>query len=245
MALSLPDVGAFTDADRNAAVAKIAAMDATFTGKIDWSAFSPPSGGSANGTMISSGGVWTSFTGTSGVAAVKFLCENAAATGGFATLRVRARSAVATPVWNQYTMAIDAAASAVIADYGELYGGSFFAQDNGYAQSRPSHWSVGLKAAIGCTGTSSGLRMALLVTSTSTSKSSLQDYLIRCEKSSGGIGFTIDGVFDFCNCGDFTYWANFETVGGYLDDTETTHSSMHGSIRVHTPGGVKYIRLCT
>ena len=240
MALTLPDVGAFTDANRNAAVAKVAAMDAsiaanaaTFTGKIDWSAFAP-AGGSANGTMISFGGNWITFS-TVGAAAIKMLCANSAATGNFASFRVRARSDVATSTQNTNTLAVDAASSANIADYGDLICGSFYAQDNGYAQARANHWSVALRACTQCTGTSAGRRYAMWVSDYSTTnKASIAQYLMRLDKASGVM--TCDGIFDIANCDQFTYLFNFTNAGGFLTDTST-------KLQVMTPAGAKYIAL--
>ena len=198
--------------------------------KQDYSAFVP--GTETSGSIMTTGANWIPFSSGGGQCGIKFLLSNAAATGGFASLRIRARSDVATPVWNQYTMAGDFSASANIADYGELYGISSFAQDNGFSQSRASHWSVGLKAAMGCTGTSAGLRFALLVTDTSTTKATLGQYLVRLESSSGGIGVNKDGYFDFAEPADYTYFGNFEGTTGCVSVTGTAPANFGARIAI-------------
>ena len=234
MALTLPDVGAFTDADRNAAVTKIAAMDATFSGKIDWSAFAPVAGGSVNGSMIDFGGAWIPFT-TAGAAAIKMLCDNKAATGNFATARLRARSSVATPTWNSNTIALDAESSAHIADYGELLAGSFYTNDNGYAQTRATHWATAAKFVTNCSGASVGSRYALVVSDySSTLASGSHHALARFDKPSGAQAIT--SVFVFGNCDQFTYLFNFEVASGYMSSSDTR-------VKVKTVAGDKYIHL--
>lgn len=249
MSLTLPDVGCFTDADRTALLAYALTVDlalpsqaATFTGKIDWSAFVPPSGGSANGTMISFGGNWITFS-TAGVAAVKMLCAFTSPTGSGASLRVRARSDVATPTAFVTTYAGDFAASANVADYSDLLAGSFFAQDNGKAQTRASNQTWALKATTQCTGASVGNRDALVVTDGSASRASGTHFLAIFGKEAAGIGVAIDGVFSFANCADFDYFAKFGGVGGYLQDTSASLGSEQGAIKIRTTAGDRYIRI--
>jgi hypothetical protein len=187
---------------------------------------------------------WQTFA-TAGAVAVKLLAANISPTGGFATMRLRARSDVATPTWNTRTVAIDCSASANIADYGELCGGSFYAQDNGYAQSRASHWSLGAEAVMACTGTSAGLRFAFRAADYSTTKATLGQYLVRLESAGTGIGVTKDGIFDISPCSDYTYLFKFETAGGFLTDSTGSKSTDVGCLKVKTPVGDKYINLYT
>jgi hypothetical protein len=242
--LTIPHVGAFTTENKAAIEAAVNANFTAFAGQIDWSAFVPPSGGSANGTMISFGGKWITFSGA-GVAAIKLLCAFTSATGSGASLRVRGRSDVATPTDFVTTYAGDFSASAGIADYSDLLGGSFFAQDNGFAQIRASNKTWALKATVQCSGASVGNREALVVTDGSATRASGQHYLAIFGKEAAGIGVAIDGVFSFDTCADFGYFARFGSVGGYLSDSDTGHRTAAGTLLVHTPGGDKYIALGT
>lgn len=191
-----------------------------------------PQGGTA-GDIISTGTTWVSFT-AAGACGIKLLLSNKSATGNFATIRLRARSDVATPTWNQNTIACDLSASAGIANYGELLGLSSYAQDNGYAQARGDHWSTAIKACMLCTGSSAGTRFALVVSDYSTTKAATKHYLARFDKPTGACA--IDGVFAMGNCDQFTYLFRFEVSGGYLTDTDTR-------LQVLTPAGAKYIAL--
>jgi hypothetical protein len=177
---------------------------------------------------------WTTFNFPGGGAVLKALFANLSPTGNFASVRVRARSDVATPTWNQNTIAMDLSASANIAEYGELLGLSSYAQDNGFAQTRIDHWSTAIKACMLCTGASAGSRFALVVSDYSTTKATTKHYLAYLNKPAGACA--IDGVFAIGNCDQFSYLFNFEVAGGLLDA-----SSAH--IHVMTPAGAKQINL--
>jgi len=186
------------------------------------------------GSILGTGTTWVDFT-TAGACGIKLLLANSSATGNFASLRIRARSDVATPTWNQNTIAGDFSASANVANYGELLGVSSYAQDNGKTQARVDHWSTAIKACTLCTATSTGSRYALVVSDYSTTKADTAQYLARFDKPAGACG--IDGVFTFGNGDQFDYLARFEVTGGYLLNNDT-------QLRVLTPGAaVKYIQL--
>ena len=190
-------------------------------------------GTETSGSILSTGSTWVAFA-TPGACGIKLLLSNTAATGNFASLRIRARSDIATPTWNQNTIAADLSASAGIIDYGELIGLSSYAQDNGYAQTRGDHWTTAIKACTICTAASAGTRFGLVVSDYSTTKAATKHYLARFDKPSGACG--IDGIFSMGNCDQFTYLFNFEVSGGYLTDTDT-------KLQVMTPAGAKYIAL--
>ena len=197
----------------------------------DLSTFVPGNG--TAGDIMSTGTTWVPFA-TPGACGIKLLLSNIAATGNFASLRIRARSDIATPTWNQNTLALDLAASAGIIDYGELVGLSSYAQDNGYAQTRVDHWATAIKACMLCTAASTGSRFALVVSDYSSTKAATKHYLARFDKPSGACA--IDGVFAMGNCDQFSYLFKFEVAGGYLTDTSTR-------LQVMTPAGAKYIAL--
>ena len=186
---------------------------------------------------------WQTFA-TAGAAAVKLLAANISATGNFATLRVRARSDKAVPTWNQNTLAGDFEASGGVADYGELVGVCSYTNDNGYAQTRASHWATAGKFVTNCSGASVGSRYALVVSDySSTLASGAGHYLARFDKPSGAQAIT--GVFKMGNCDQFSYLFNFEVAGGYLTDSDSGKDTDAGSLAVYTPAGAKWIKLFT
>jgi hypothetical protein len=212
----------------------------TSTACIDFSGFVP--GTETAGSLVTTGTTWVPFTAVGGCG-VKLLLANSAATGNFASLRIRARSDVATSTWNTNTIALDLSASANIAQYGELISASCYVQDNGYANTRADHWTTGVKICTLCTGASSGSRWGLLVTDYSTTKAATKHYLARFDKPTGACA--IDGVFSMGNCDQFTYLFNFEVAGGYLTDTDSNKDTDAGCLAVYTPAGAKFIKLFT
>jgi hypothetical protein len=220
--------GATTDTDLNATYT-VASIPSATTLTVATSSVS-------DGTYTDAGIVvtaWQAFS-TPGACGIKLLCSNRSATGNFAVLRLRARSDIATPTWNQNTIALDAEASARIADYGELLGASSYTNDNGFAQTRGSHWANAIKACTNCSGVSAGSRYALVVSDYSSTKAATAQYLARYDKPSGACA--IDGVFAMGNCDQFSYLFNFEITGGYLSESDT-------KIAVNTASGAKYIPL--
>jgi hypothetical protein len=171
---------------------------------------------------------------TVGGCGFKFMLSNTATTGNFATMRLRARSDVATSTQNTNTSAIDTSASAFIADYGDLIASTNYVQDNGYNQARANHFAVALRACTLCTGTSTGYRYALWVSDYSATNKATTQYLARFGKEQGAL--VIDGVFHMTDCAHMTYLFKFDESGGYLTDTDTR-------LQVMTPAGAKYIAL--
>jgi hypothetical protein len=207
------------------------------TGLISFNTMTTPvaGSGSTSGSLLTAGtaGTWLAHS-YAGACGIKLLLANTSATGNFASLRVRARSDVATSTPNTCTVAGDFAASANIHEYGELVAVSAYAQDNANDQARNSHWSIGLKTCMQCSGVSLGSRYSLQVTDYSATKANVAQYLARFDKPSGAC--VIDGVFTFHNIDQFTYFANFADAGGCL-------SASSIALLVKTPDGDKYIRL--
>jgi len=216
------------------------------TGLISFNGIANPQTAAAttSGSLITAGtgGTWLAHS-VAGACGIKLLLANTSATGNFASLRVRARSDVATPTWNQNTIACDLSASANIANYGELIGLSSYVQDNGNNQARADHWTTGAKVCTLHTGTSAGSRFGLLVTDASTTKAATKHYLARFDKPAGACA--IDGVFSMGNCDQFTYLFNCEVAGGYLVDTGDAGSTKAGYLIIKTPAGDKKIQLLT
>ena len=199
---------------------------------LNFSALTPAA--NVYGSVMSTGTTWVAHS-TAGACGIKLLLSNTSTTGNFATARFRARSDVATATWNTNTIAVDAEASAHIADYGELLGGSFYTNDNGYAQTRASHWATAGKFCTNCSGASVGSRYALVVSDySSTLASGAGHYLARFDKPSGAQAIT--GIFKVGNCDQFTYFIDFEITGGFLSSTDTR-------LKVKTAAGDKYIHL--
>jgi hypothetical protein len=193
------------------------------------------------GSLITTGTSWLKFS-TAGAAGVKMLLANTSATGNFASIRIRGRSDVATPTWNQNTVAGDFSASAGINDYGELVGVSAYAQvPAAYTQSRGNHWITGLKAALTdyAGATSAGSRFVMVLDDACVTKASTAHYMMHMTKAAG---VAIDGAFQI-EPTLMTYLFDFTADGGFLLDSGTSHTQVDGSLTVHTPDGVKYINL--
>ena len=219
--------GATVDTDLNATYSVVAATVGGSTKKLTITTSSVSDATYTDAAMVIT--AWQTFS-TAGAAGIKLLCANDSATGNFATVRLRARSDVATPTWNTNTMALDLSASANIANYGELLGLSSYAQDNGYANSRATHSSIAGQFVSAHSGTSSGYRYALLLRDTSSTKASAGQYLCRLDKVSGAQA--IDGVFILGNTDQFTYFLNSEGSTGCITITGTVPTNFSGRIAV-------------
>jgi hypothetical protein len=193
------------------------------------------------GSLITTGTSWLKFS-TAGAAGVKMLLANTSATGNFASIRIRGRSDVATPTWNQNTVAGDFSASAGINDYGELIGVSAYAQvPAAYTQSRASHWITGLKAALTdyAGATSAGSRFVVVLDDACVVKATTAHYMMHMTKA---VGATIDGAFQI-EPALMTYLFSFTAAGGFLTDSGNAHTTPDGEIAITTPDGTKYIKL--
>lgn len=172
----------------------------------------------ANGTILGSGGVWTTY-GTAGAAGIKLLLSNACATGEFATARLRARAANTTVSGNGgnsigTTTCIDASASAVSAEYGNLKAVNAVAQPNAVAQTVDATNVVcALYGRIDATAASVGRRWVSWLDTHATTKADASDYM---ERISHNGTHALDGCWTIYNGGRLPQLFNFEDVAGFL-----------------------------
>lgn len=201
----------------------------------------------ANGTILSSGGVWTTYT-TAGACGVKLLLGNSCATGEFATMRLRARAANTTVSGNGgnsvgTTTCVDASASAVAAEYGNLKAVNAVAQPNAHAQTVDATNIVcALYGRIDATAASAGRRWVSWIDTHATTKAAGGDYMVRISHN-GTVAN--NGVFTIYSGGRLPALFTFEDViaGGFLTDADASLVTQSGALKVVTPAGTKYIPL--
>ena len=204
----------------------------TMGGILDFATVSP--GTETTGSIFTTGSTWVECTSVGGCG-MKFLVANNAATGDFATARVRARADAAGA-----TECVSAAASGGINNYGDLYAVRGYAQPNAYTQSGASNIVCAIYGCSQRTGTSSGRTWVGWLDTHMTTKSAAGDYLLRLSHN----GTTAnDGAITVYNGGRMPAFINFEDAAGCLTDTSASLVTQSGAIAVTTPAGTKYIAL--
>jgi hypothetical protein len=200
------------------------------------------------GSLVTTGTTWIAFT-TAGACGVKLLLENRAATGEFATLRMRARyNGAATASGDGgnsvgTTTAIDASASAQHADYGVLKALNAVAQPNALAQTTdPTNIVTAVYGRIDATAASVGRRWVAWFDTHATTKADGSDHLVRLSHNGTA---AIDGVFTIYNGGRMPVLFTFEDIAGFLSATPGTLTPTH-KIAVNIAGvGVRYLQVGT
>lgn len=198
-----------------------------------------------HGTILSSGGVWTTYT-TAGACGVKLLLQNSCDTGEFATIRIRARANNTTAAGNGgnsvgTTTGLDVSASANKAEYGVLKAVNAVAQPNAHAQTTDATNIVcALYGRIDATAASAGRRWVTWIDTHATTKAAAGDYMVRISHN-GTIA--TDGCFTIYNGGRLPVLFNFEDAAGFLTDADASLVTQSGAIAVTTPAGTKYIPL--
>lgn len=174
----------------------------------------------ANGTILSSGGVWITYT-TAGACGVKLLLQNTCATGEFATMRLRARAANTTVSGDGgssigTTTCIDASASANAAEYGNLKAVNAVAQPNALAQTvDATNIVTALYGRIDATAGSVGRRWVSWLDTHATTKAAAGDYMLRISHN-GTVAN--DGAITIYGGGRLPVLFNFEdATPGFLD----------------------------
>lgn len=185
-----------------------------------------PGGGTA-GDVFSSGTTFVVYN-TPGSCAMKYMAEYHAATGEFATLRLRARSYSGQPV-----VCGNFSASARKNDYGNLFAVQGYAQPGSYTQASGDNIICGLYSCVQITGASSGRHWSTWIDTHMAVKPSGGAYL--CRLSHNGT-VAADGCFTIYTGGRLPYLFNFEDSAGFLTNSDTR-------IQVMTPSGAKYIAL--
>lgn len=187
------------------------------------------------GTLITTGTTWVTHA-TAGQCAVKLLCASTAASGDYATMRIRGR---ADAVSTGGVEGINVSASANIADYLSLCAGYFAVQPMAINTTAAAGIATAVHAVIDRTGTSSGRTWVMWVDSHQETKSSAGDYLMRLSHN-GTVAN--DGAITVYNGGRMPVLFNFEDAAGFLTDSGSL-SVMAGKLAVTTPAGTKYIPL--
>lgn len=199
----------------------------------------------ADGTILSSGGVWTTYT-TAGACGVKLLLGNSSNTGEFATMRLRARAANTTVSGDGgnsigTTTCVDASASANAAEYGNLRAVNAVAQPNAHAQTvDETNVVTALYGRIDATAGSVGRRWVSWLDTHATTKADASDYMERISHNGTA---AIDGVWSIYTGGRLPVLFNFEDAAGFLTDSDASLTVQSGALAVTTPAGTKYIPL--
>jgi hypothetical protein len=199
--------------------------------------FSNTVNSATDGTLISTGSTWISHS-TAGQCAVKFLCANAATTGDYATLRVRARADAAGA-----TVCGNFSASGGANNHGDLYAVQGYAQPNAYTNSG-TPYTVGLYSCIDRTsgGSSAGYDWSTWIDTHMQVKASGSSYL--CRMSHNGT-VANDGCFTIYNGGRMPVLFNFEDVAGFLSTASGTITTSHKLACTIAGVGTVYIPLAS
>jgi len=212
---------------------------------IDFSALVP--GTEISGSLLTTKTSWVAFT-TAGACGIKVLLENQSDTGEFASLRIRGRANNTTASGNGgnsvgTTTAIDASASAIAAEYGNLKAVNAVAQPNALAQSTDATNIVtALYGRIDATAASVGRRWVAWLDTHATTKAGAGDYMERISHNGTA---AIDGVWTIYSGGRLDNLFNFEDVAGFLSvEAGATLTSTH-KIAVTIGGATRYILVGT
>ena len=170
-------------------------------GKITFSGVTP--GTETSGSLITTAANWIVHTAV-GACAFKLLCSSSAASGDYATMRIRGR---ADAVSTGGVEGINASASANIANYLSLCAGYFAAQPMAINTNSASSIITAVHAVVDRTGTSSGRTWVAWIDTHQESKSGAGDYLMRLSHN-GTVAN--DGVFTVYSGSRLPVLFNFE-----------------------------------
>ena len=193
-----------------------------------------------SGSIIGTGSTWVAHS-TVGSCGIKLLLSYTAATGEFASLRIRARSNSVAPV-----VGGNFAASAGQNDFGNLYGVQGYAQAKAaasYTQAAADNIVCGVYSVIDMAGaTQSGRAWSTWIDTHTETKAAASDYLLRLSHN-GTVAS--DGAITIYSGGRLPVLFNFEDVvgGGFLTDADASLVTQSGALKVVTPAGTKYIPL--
>jgi len=212
--------------------------DVTMPGIVDFSTCVP--GTHTAGSMISTGTTWVSHSAV-GACAVKLLCASTAASGDYATMRIRSR---ADAVSTGGVEGINVSASANIANFVNLCAGYFAVQPGAIATTSADSIATAVHAVIDRTGASSGRTWVAWIDTHQETKSAAGDYLMRLSHN-GTVAN--DGMATIYSGGRMPYLLNFEDEGaGCVIATSASGSlTKTHAIAINTPDGVRYIQAGT
>ena len=219
----------------NGAVTGSFTLTAVTPGALNFASLVPST--ETSGSVMTTGSTWIDHSAVGGCG-IKLLLSNTAATGDFATMRLRARSNAAGA-----TVCGNFSASAGQNDHGDLYAVQGYAQPNAYTNAA-AKYVVGLYSCIDRTtgGTSIGYDWSTWIDTHMQVKASGSSYL--CRLSHNGT-IANDGCFTIYNGGRMPVLFNFEDAAGFLTDAGSPGTTAAGYIAVKTPAGTKYISLFT
>ena len=223
------------------------AVGVRFRPMMDVSALVP--GSETTGSILTSKSAWVPFT-VAGQCGGKLLLENRCNTGEFATWRMRARAKNTTASGNGgssigTTTCIDASASAIQAEYGNLTAVNAVAQPNALAQSTDSSNIVtALYGRIDATAASVGRRWVGWFDTHATTKASGGDFLVRLSHN-GTVAN--DGAISIYNGGRLPVLFNFEDVAGLLSTSSSgTFTKTHKlAVKIAGDATAYYLQLGT
>lgn len=178
-----------------------------------------------NGTLFSTGSAWITHA-TAGQCAFKILASSTATTGDYATMRIRGR---ADAVSTGGVEAINASASANIANYENLCAGYFAVQPMAINTTSASSIATAMHAVIDRTGTSSGRTWVEWIDTHQETKSGAGDYLTRWSHN-GTVAN--DGMATIYIGGRMPAMFNFEDVSGFLTTSATALSGVTTSYKI-------------
>jgi hypothetical protein len=216
----------------------------TVTSPINFATITPSG---TTGSLVTTGTTWVSFT-AAGACGGKLLLENACNTGEFATWRMRARSANTTASGNGgnsigTTTCIDASASAVAAEYGNLKAVNACAQPNALNQTvDATNIVTALYGRIDATGTSIGRRWVEWIDTHATTKASGGDYMVRVSHN-GTVA--IDGLTTVYGGGRLPLYLNVEDATPGFVGTQTGVTTVAKNLAISINGTPYYIPLCS
>jgi hypothetical protein len=199
------------------------------------------------GSLITTAAGWIVHTAV-GACAAKLLCSSSAATGDYATWRIRARAdAACADLYNVASVAgVNSSASANHADYPNLIGVAGLAQPNAFSQGNATNVISGLYSCMDRSGSHAGSAWSLWVDDHSTTNKAASHYLVRLSQNAmGGNPVDIDGAFTI-QTSRLPVLFNFEQVQGFLTASASGSLTKTHKIAVNIAGvGVRYIEVGT
>ena len=171
---------------------------------------------------------WVSVP-VAGGCGIKAMCDFSATSGDNATLRLRGRSSSTGAV-----QSINASASAVANNYGNLTAIQGYAQPNAYTQNGASNIVCGVYSCIDATTTSSGRRWSTWIDDHSTTKAAAGHYLLRM--SDNGTTTKDGAITVYSGSGRLPVFVNFEDTG-CCNAISSAAATVGYQIVVRTPNG--------
>lgn len=191
----------------------------------------------STGSMITTGSTWLVHP-VVGACAIKVLASSSAASGDYATLRIRARSDAANPAGG--IVSGNFSASANINDYGNLYAVQGYAQPNTFTQGGASNIICGVYSCVDRTVSSSGRSWSMWTDTHETVKASGGHYLHRLSHNGGAIN--LDGIWTIYAGQGCDYLMTFENNNAPVTSGDKTGNTKSYSLAVYINGAVRYIQ---